>query len=120
MKDLAILAHTVTSEFNEKLSQALQVDSNVLSSIQSENFNCISDDFEELLTNLQEEYKQLDTNAKKLEILALLPKSWKFSKMSLYFSITYYMYRKLNEFEQSLSKILIVYTLQIVIKLINF
>lgn len=101
---LITLAHTVTSKFNEKLAEALGIDCNLSSSIPVPNFSSDNEDFEELLRNLRDEYMLLNSNMKKLEILALLPKSWKFSKMSAHFPITHYIYRKLNEFERSLSK----------------
>lgn len=97
-----ILTQTVKTNFTEKFMKAFRIEPKNYSSGRSQNVH--NDKFKEALCNLQKEFMQLSTNIKKLEILALLPKSWTFSKISEYFPITYYIYRKLNQLERSLGK----------------
>lgn len=102
--DIATLAQTVIVKVNEKLADALDIDSRVISSLQFQNHNETSKDLEELIKNLLTEYITLKNIVKKLEILAFLPESWKFKKFAEYFPISYHIYKKLNGLERNLGK----------------
>lgn len=91
------LIQNVTTNFNEKLCAALEIDVTQTS--------ISDDDFREILANLQRDYIQQDTIMKKIEILSFLPRNWKYFKISESFPITHYIYKKLKKFDRDIGKL---------------
>lgn len=78
-------------------------------------------DFLEIMRNLQNRFEKTDNNGKKLEILALLPKKWSFREISKNFECSHYLYRKLNQFDRNLGKLMILQSIScLIIKWLSF
>lgn len=97
------IVQSVVQKVNEKLSSAIEKRP-VKLYLHEGNEQSNQKEFMEVLSNLRMEYIRLTTNIKKLEVLTLLPKNWKYAKISEYFPITRYIYQKLNDFERNIGK----------------
>lgn len=77
----------------------------------SENFLEDAFNFTEILKNFQSYFQNSNCSTKKMEILAILPKSWKFEMFAQNFKRSYWLYMKLLDFDRDICKFESMYSL---------
>lgn len=94
----------LVSEIHEKIIQQVQNTYGVdllVNRQKTEDVIEIKNDFVQLMKNLQSEFQTARTLKDKIDVLKLLPKSWSFTKINLYFPCTYYMFEHLQKFRET-------------------
>lgn len=91
----------VLQELNKKIERVYQ--QSLLQDL-GENFLQNARQFSEIVTNLQNYFEITSCPVKKIEILSMLPKSWKLGEIIAHFQCTAWLYKKLLSFDRDVSK----------------